>query len=224
MLPRTNAYAGRYARRPPIAQHRFRTITRQEIRFVTKDTRTKRTVETTYTPAAFLATLADHVPDRYRHNIRYFGLLAPRVKCQTHDAVFALLGQERLGKPRRLRWATSIQKCFGVDPLMDRDGQRMRWPSRSIGSPWSQVADGAGTRHELTSRHRRSELICCPRARTLPAVSDTFSLQRFDAPRRVAPPAPLRVASPEAPERGNSCTRHRAPADHARLGPERTWK
>ena len=70
-------YAGRYARRPPIAQHRFRTISRQEIRFVTKDTRTKRNVETTYTPAAFLATLADHVPDRYRHNIRYFGLLAP---------------------------------------------------------------------------------------------------------------------------------------------------
>ncbi len=94
-------YAGRYARRPPIAQHRFRAISRQEIRFVTKDTRTKRTVETTYTPAEFLATLADHVPDRYRHNIRYFGLLAPRVKCQTHDAVFALLGQERQGKPRR---------------------------------------------------------------------------------------------------------------------------
>ena len=123
-------YAGRYARRPPIAQHRFRTITRQEIRFVTKDTRTKRTVETTYTPAAFLATLADHVPDRYRHNVRYFGLLAPRVKCQTHDAVFALLGQERLGKPRRLRWATSMQKCFGVDPLVDRNGRRMRWARR----------------------------------------------------------------------------------------------
>ena len=83
-----------------------------------------------YTPAEFLATLADHVPDRYRHNIRYFGLLAPRVKCQTHDAVFALLGQERLGKPMRLRWATSMQECFGVDPLVDRDGQRMRWARR----------------------------------------------------------------------------------------------
>ena len=55
-------YAGRYARRPPIAQHRFRTIGRQEIRFVTKDTRTQQSVETTYTPAEFLATLADHVP------------------------------------------------------------------------------------------------------------------------------------------------------------------
>ncbi len=123
-------YAGRYARRPPIAQHRFRTISRQEIRFVTKDTRSKRTVETTYTPAEFLSTLAHHVPDRYRHNVRCFGLLAPRVKCQTHDAVFALLGQERHGKPRRLRWATSMQKCFGVDPLVDRDGRRMRWTRR----------------------------------------------------------------------------------------------
>ena len=123
-------YAGRYARRPPIAQHRFRKIDRQEIRFVTKDTRTKRTVETTYTPAEFLATLADHIPDRYRHNIRYFGLLAPRVKGRTHDVVFALLGQERLGKPRRLRWAAFMKKSFGVDPLLDREGQRMRWTRR----------------------------------------------------------------------------------------------
>ncbi|MBI3784822.1 MAG: transposase [Deltaproteobacteria bacterium] len=124
------AYAGRYARRPPIAQHRFRTIGCQEISFVTKDTRTKRRVETTFTPADFLAALADHVPDRYRHNVRYFGLLAPRAKSQNHDAVFALLGQKRLGKPRRLDWAASLQKSFGVDPLVDRNGERMRWERR----------------------------------------------------------------------------------------------
>ncbi len=87
-------------------------------------------IETVYTPAEFLSTLAHHVPDRYRHKVRYFGLLAPRVKCQTHDAVFALLGQERLGKPRRLWWAASLQKSFGIDPLVDRDGQRMRWTRR----------------------------------------------------------------------------------------------
>jgi hypothetical protein len=123
-------YAGRYARRPPLAQHRFRTVSRQEIRFVTKDTRSGQTLETTYTPAAFLATLADHVPDRYRHNIRYFGLLAPRVKCHTHDVVFALVGQKRPEKPRRLRWAASLHKSFGVDPLLDRQGQQMRWVGR----------------------------------------------------------------------------------------------
>ena len=123
-------YAGRYARRPPIAQHRFRQIDRQEIRFLTKDTRTKRAVTTKYSTADFLTTLADHIPDRYRHNIRYFGLLSPRIKGRTHDEVFALLGQERLGKPWRLGWATSIKKCFGVDPLLDADGTRMRWSSR----------------------------------------------------------------------------------------------
>ena len=123
-------YAGRYARRPPIAQHRFRHIGRDEIRFVTKDTRTQRTVMTRYTMADFLATLADHVPDRYRHTIRYFGLLAPCTKARTHDTVFALLGQARQGKPRRLSWAASLRKSFGVDPLLDRRGERMRWIGR----------------------------------------------------------------------------------------------
>ena len=104
-----------------------------------------RMVETTYTPAEFLTTLADHIPDRYRHNIRYFGLLAPRVKGRTHDAVFALLGQERLGKPRPLRWAASMKKSFGVDPLLDREGQRMRWARRIPPTPASaQVPQGAG--------------------------------------------------------------------------------
>ncbi len=124
------AYAGRYARRPPIAQHRFRGIDRQQIRFLTKDTRSGRIVESAYSPAEFLAVLADHIPDRYRHNIRYFGLLAPRVKGRTHDAVFAMLGQDRLRKPPRLRWAASLKKCFGVDPLMDSEGARMRWVRR----------------------------------------------------------------------------------------------
>ena len=123
-------YAGRYARRPPIAQHRFRKIDRQEVRFLTKDTRTKQNVMTHYTTSEFLATLADHIPDRYRHNIRYFGLLSPRVKGRTHDAVFALLGQERLGKPWRLRWAASMKKSFGIDPLLDSHGHRMRWTGR----------------------------------------------------------------------------------------------
>ena len=120
------SYAGRYARRPPIAQHRFQRIDREEVHFLTQDTRTKRRVMTRYTAADFLTTLADHVPDRYRHNIRYFGLLAPRTKARTHDTVFALLGQARRGKPQRLSWAASLKKSFGVDPLLDSRGERMR--------------------------------------------------------------------------------------------------
>jgi len=29
--------------------------------------------------------------------------------------------------PRRLRWAMSLQRGFGIDPLVDRDGHRMYW-------------------------------------------------------------------------------------------------
>ena len=62
---------------------------------MTKDTKTKRLVETTFSPTEFIMTWADHIPDRYRHNIRYFGLLASRVKGRTHDAVFALENRTR---------------------------------------------------------------------------------------------------------------------------------
>ena len=64
------AYAGRYARRPSIAQHRFRQADRQVVRFSTRETRTKRWVETTYSTPDFLTTLSDHIPDRGRHTVR----------------------------------------------------------------------------------------------------------------------------------------------------------
>ena len=123
-------YAGRYSRRPPIAQHRFRRIDRQKARFLTKDTRTKNNMITEYTISEFLGTLADDIPDRYRHNIRYYCLLSPRLKGRGHDALFSLLGQERLGKPRRMSWAASMKRSFGVDPLVNSQGQSLRWTGR----------------------------------------------------------------------------------------------
>jgi hypothetical protein len=124
-------YAGRYARRPPIAQHRFLKITDQHVEFSTKDLKEKRVVTTRYPTEKFVDILADHVPDRYQHTIRYFGLLAPRSKGCTLGAIFTLLGQRRQ-RPRskRLNWRDSLRKCFGVDPLLDQQGQLMRWKRR----------------------------------------------------------------------------------------------
>ena len=123
-------YAGRYVRRPPIAQYRFVKITDREVRFWTKDKIQKRRVNISFTPEEFVATLAEHVPDRYRHAIRYFGLLAPGSKAQTSAAVFALLGQQKRSRPRRLSWAFSLRRDFGVDPLIDSHGQSMHWVRR----------------------------------------------------------------------------------------------
>jgi hypothetical protein len=82
------------------------------------------------TPEGFVATLAEHVPDRYRHAIRYFGLLAPGSKARTSAAVFALLGQQKQLRPRRLGWAFLLRRDFGRDPLIDRRSQPMRWVGR----------------------------------------------------------------------------------------------
>jgi hypothetical protein len=36
---------------------------------------------------------------------------------------FALVGQDKRPRPRRLSWQASLQKYFGVDPLIDSHGQ-----------------------------------------------------------------------------------------------------
>jgi hypothetical protein len=123
-------YAGRYARRPPIAQRRFVRITDKEVWFWTKDLRLKRKMIDRYPIEQFLALLAEHVPDRYRHAIRYFGLLAPGSKRKTSAAVFTLLKQKKRPPPRRLGWRASIRKDFGRDPLLDSAGGTMRWTAR----------------------------------------------------------------------------------------------
>jgi Putative transposase/Transposase zinc-binding domain len=116
-------YAGRYIRHPPIAQHRFVKVTDREVQFWRKDLKLKRQVLTRYPTEEFVATLAEHVPDHYRHAIRYFGLLAPGSKRQTSGALFALLGQEKRPRPQRLSWANSLRKHFRVDPLVDTGGE-----------------------------------------------------------------------------------------------------
>src|SRR5439155_12896832 len=62
-------YAGRYVRRPPIAEYRFVGVTDEEIQFWIKDKRRKR-VNVSYRPEEFVAALAEHVLDRYQHGMR----------------------------------------------------------------------------------------------------------------------------------------------------------
>jgi len=124
-------YAGRYVRRPPIAQYRFVEVNDRQVQFRTNDHRQEREVLTHYWTEDFVAALADHVADHYQHAVRYFGLLAPRSKGRTSAALFALLGQSKRPCPARLSWAYSIQLDYGKNPLIDSTGQRMRLIGRS---------------------------------------------------------------------------------------------
>jgi hypothetical protein len=117
-------YAGRYVRRPPIAQRRITWIDERTVRFWYKDKKLGRRVEVQCSPQEFIDRWAQHIPDRYQHTVRSFGLFAPRTLQHTSIAVFVLLKQVRRPRPKPLPWAYSIKRDFGWDPLLDQRGQR----------------------------------------------------------------------------------------------------
>src|SRR5207248_524501 len=81
-------------------------------------------------PEDFIDRWSQHLPERYQHAVRSFGLLSPRSLSQTSAATFSVLGQTRRSRPRPLSWAISIKRDFKWDPLLDSKGNRMKWQRR----------------------------------------------------------------------------------------------
>lgn len=123
-------YAGRYVRRPPLAQYRILEHSSEKVSFRTKDHKLKKEVITEHTGQTFIDLLADHVPSHYTHGIRHFGLLSPRSKGRTFGALFAQLRQPRRPKPPDLSWARSIEREYGKNPRLDITGEMMAWIAR----------------------------------------------------------------------------------------------
>ena len=115
-------HIGRYIRKPPIAQYRLTQIDDHHVQYLAKDTKNRRLTPVIYSKEEFVRLLMPHVNDRYWNSMRYFGLLAPRSKTLlTH--VFSVLKQEQKPRPVRLRYAESIYRTFGQNPLIGLDGQ-----------------------------------------------------------------------------------------------------
>jgi hypothetical protein len=123
-------YAGRYARRPPIAQRRITWIGERSVTFWYKDKKLRRRVEVQCSLEEFIDRWAQHIPERYHHAVRGFGLFAPRALRETSGAIFVILGQTRRPRPKPRSWADSIKRDFGHDPLLDHTGKRMKWSRR----------------------------------------------------------------------------------------------
>jgi hypothetical protein len=123
-------YAGRYVRRPPIAQCRITWIGEPTVRFWYKDKKLRRRVYVQCSLEEFIDRWAQRIPERYQHAVRSFGLFAPRAPGQTSAAIFVILTQEKRPRPKPRPWADSIKRDFGHDPLLDHTGKRMKWARR----------------------------------------------------------------------------------------------
>ena len=123
-------YAGRYVRRPPIAQRRITWIGERAVRFWYNDKKLRRRVEVECSLEEFIDRWSQHIPERYQHAVRSIGLFAPRAVRQTSAAIFVILRQERRPRPKPRPWADSLKRDFGRDPLLDHTGNRMEWARR----------------------------------------------------------------------------------------------
>ena len=149
-------YAGRYVRRPPIAQRRITHIGEWNVTFRAKNKKLGRCVYVQCSLEEFVDRWAQHIPERYQHAVHGFGLFAPRTLKQTSAAVFAILGQEPRPRPKAGRWADSLKRDFGHDPLLDSDGKRMRWvrrlpPQRMVQSSSFRMRVCQTLRHPFSS-------------------------------------------------------------------------
>jgi Putative transposase/Transposase zinc-binding domain len=126
-------YSGRYIRRPPLAQYRIVDVNSDKVAFRYKHRREiggQRYIRIAIAEMnlkTFMTRLSTHVPDRYVHAIRYFGLLSPILKSRLSAVIFDRIGQKPRPKPKRLNWRESIVREFGVDPLIDSRGNQMHW-------------------------------------------------------------------------------------------------
>jgi hypothetical protein len=86
-------YDGRYVGRPPIAESNIQKVTEKGVPFIAKvypgentnpngRPRDHKKIEkpVLLDLRSFIKRITNHLPERYRHNVRYFGLLAPRLR------------------------------------------------------------------------------------------------------------------------------------------------
>ena len=122
------AYVARYIGRPPIANSRILEFDADYVRFRYRDKRDdNRFHEATISTQEFSNRLIEHIRESYQHGVRYFGLLAPRVKSTRYHAFWRLLGQREPDPVHPLRWAEGLYLSFGINPLVDSRGNPMTW-------------------------------------------------------------------------------------------------
>lgn len=120
-------YAGRYVRRPPIAQRRIAFIGDGIVRFWYKDKELRCRVEVQCSLEEFIDRWISHVRDKYQHSVRGFGLFGSRSVYQISETLFKFCGQEKRPRPKRLPWAMSIKRDFGRDRLIHVSGMKMQF-------------------------------------------------------------------------------------------------
>lgn len=112
----TIQYLGRYISRPPLAMSRLKHYDGNEVIFQYLDHTTKTQRQFKCSAMDFIERLIKHIPDKGFRMIRYYGVLANRVRGALLPKVRELLGQPDV-VTQTLRYPQLLKASFGLDPL-----------------------------------------------------------------------------------------------------------
>lgn len=112
-------YLGRYVKRPPIAESKLRHYDGTNVLFAYKDHVTKSYRHFKASVDEFIRRFIQHIPDIGFRMIRYYGVLANRVRGRLLPVVYQLLGQQKLCREsaQQINFASLMEASFGVNPL-----------------------------------------------------------------------------------------------------------
>lgn len=109
-------YLARYVKRPPLAENKLKHYDGHHVVFSYLDRKTKQVKRQKFDVNTFIAKFIQHIPDPGFRMIRYYGLLANRLRGVLLPIVYQLLNQlPKVGKPDS--FDQLMFKNFGVNPL-----------------------------------------------------------------------------------------------------------
>ena len=113
----TIQYLGRYISRPPLAMSRLKHYDGNEVVFQYLDHTTKQHRRFKCAALDFIKRLVQHIPEKGFRMIRYYGVLANRVRGKLLPKVRELLGQPET-KAHSLRYPQLLTATFNLDPMV----------------------------------------------------------------------------------------------------------
>jgi hypothetical protein len=111
-------YFSRYTKRPPIAESKITHYDGEYVTFTFKDHNTQTYQNETITVFEFIRRFIQHIPDIGFRMIRYYGLMANRIRTNALKILAKLLGSVKEHILLKADYADLLYRSFGIDPLI----------------------------------------------------------------------------------------------------------
>lgn len=110
------SYLGRYLKRPPCSYARLAHYQGKDVSFEHLNHQTGKYQTAVFEKEEFIERLTKHIPDKGARMIRYYGLLANRVRGKLLPIVYSLL-EQTVKQQKFIGWAGLMKNSFAYNPL-----------------------------------------------------------------------------------------------------------